>query len=87
MSDLSVTLETVTKGKRVACRYKWLDPCKKSGAKLHGDFMKEGTKYVAVRGWAAGGAVTISICEHHADEFFAQVSEAKRELKKHQRVK
>jgi hypothetical protein len=82
MSDLTITIETVTKGKRVACRYKWLDPCKKSGAKNHGDFMKEDTKYIAIRGWAAGGAVTIGICEYHAEEFFEQISKAKRELKK-----
>ena len=82
MSDLTVTAEIVPKGRRIACRYEWLNPCKKSGAKEHGDFMVEGTKYIAIRGWASGGSFTIGICEHHAEDFFKQVLKAKKELKK-----
>lgn len=81
MSDLTVTAEIVPKGRRVSCRYKWLNPCKKSGAKNNGDFMAEGTRYIAIRGWAAGGGVTIAVCEHHAEEFFKQVAQAKKDLK------
>lgn len=78
MGDFTISAEIVPKGRKVSCRYKWLEDCKKSG----GRFMKTGQKYLAIRSWASGGSVTIGICEHHAEDFFKQVAKAKKDLKK-----
>lgn len=80
MADMTISAEVVVKGRRVACRYKWLDPCKKSGAKHHRDFMKEGTPYIAIRGWSSSGQIVLAVCEYHAQDLFDQLTKAKKDL-------
>ena len=79
MPDLTLSTNVVTRGKRVCCRYKWLDDCEHSGG---GRFMDEGTVYVSIKGWGANGSTQLCICSEHAQEFFKQITGIKRELKK-----
>ena len=82
--DITITAETATKSRRPRCRYDD-EVCTASGAKQPHDNMAVGTNYISIKGWGAGGSVTLCVCEHHADDFFKQITKVKRDLKKLQK--